>query len=104
MLDGFCAATGHVLFEIAYALDLCWNVNGEIIEDIITAEENTTFNQKNITVSSSTGKIEIEGKLVPSGKKFSKALNFFFGQKQHAVDSWSFYQAKKELRGKYFKK
>ena len=104
MIDGFAAALGHLFYEAAYALDLTWNVNGEIIEDIITAEENTTFNQKNISVSASTGKLQIEGKLVPSGKKFSKVLNFFFGQKQHAIDAWNFTQAKKALKEQYFKK
>jgi hypothetical protein len=98
LVDGFCAAIGHVLFETAYALDLGWNVNGEIIEDIVTAEENTTFSKKNISVSSSIGKLQIDGKLNPAGKKFSKALNFFFGQRQHAIDSWNFYKAKNELR------
>ena len=104
MIDGFAAALGYLLYEAAYALDLTWNVNGEIIEDIITAEENTTFNQKNISVSASTGKLQIEDKLVPSGKKFSKVLNFFFGQKQHAVDAWNYTKAKKDLKEQYFKK
>jgi hypothetical protein len=104
MIDGFAAALGYLFYEAAYALDLTWNVNGEIIEDIITTEENTTFNQKNISVSASTGKLQIEGKLVPSGKKFSKVLNFFFGQKQHAIDAWNFTQAKKALKEQYFKK
>jgi hypothetical protein len=104
MIDGFAAALGYLLYEAAYALDLTWNVNGEIIEDIITTEENTTFNQKNISVSASTGKLQIEDKLVPSGKKFSKVLNFFFGQKQHAIDAWNYTKAKKELKEQYFKK
>lgn len=103
LIDGFCAAIGNFLYEAAYSLDLGWNVNGEILEDIITTEENTTFNQKNISVSASTGKLEIEGKLTKSGKRFSKLLNFFFGQKQHAIDAWNYTKAKKELREKYFK-
>ena len=103
LIDGFCAALGHLLYELAYAMDLCWNVNGEIIEDLITAEENTTFTQKNISVSASTGKLEIDGKLNWSGKIFSKTLNFFFGQKQHAVDAWNYTKARKELKDQYFK-
>jgi hypothetical protein len=101
-IDGFLAAIGHVLHEIAYALDLTWNVNGEIIEDIVTTEENTTFNQKNITVSSSIGRLELDSKLNKSGKKFSKVLNFFFGQKRHAIDSWNYMVAKEKLRNEYF--
>lgn len=104
LIDGFAAAIGHALFELAYSLDMGWNVNGEIIEDIITAKEDTNFNKKNTSVSASTGKLEIEGGLNKAGKIFTKVLNFFFGQKQHAIDAWKFEQAKKELRKQYFKK
>lgn len=103
LIDGFCAAAGHALYELAYALDLGWNVNGEILEDIITAKENTHFSEKNISVSATTGKLEIDGDLNKAGKIFSKALNFFFGQKQHAKDAWMYTKAKKELQGQYFK-
>lgn len=103
LLDGFCAAAGHALYELAYALDMGWNVNGEILEDIITAKENTTFSQKNISVSATTGKLEIDGDLNKAGKIFSKALNFFFGQKQHAKDAWMYTKARKELKEQYFK-
>lgn len=104
LIDGFSAAIGHIFYETAYALDLCWNVNGEIIEDIITQEENTYFNQKNITVSATIGDLELRGKLNKAGKIFTKILNFFFGQKQHAIDSWYYTKAKKELKEKYFEK
>lgn len=103
LVDGFCAAAGHALYEIAYALDMGWNVNGEILEDIITAKENTHFSEKNISVSATTGKLEIDGDLNKAGKIFSKVLNFFFGQKQHAKDAWLYTKAKKELQGQYFK-
>ena len=103
LIDGFCAAAGHALYELAYALDLGWNVNGEILEDIITAKENTHFSEKNISVSATTGKLEIDGDLNKAGKIFSKALNFFFGQKQHAKDAWLYTKAKKELQEQYFK-
>lgn len=103
LIDGFCAAAGHALYELAYALDLGWNVNGEILEDIITAKEDTTFSQKNISVSATTGKLEIDGDLNKVGKIFSKVLNFFFGQKQHAKDAWMYTKARKELKDQYFK-
>ena len=35
--DGYCAALGHLFYQGAYAQDLIWNVNGEMIEDAITA-------------------------------------------------------------------
>lgn len=103
LVDGFCAALGHLLYEFAYSMDLCWNVNGEIIEDLITSEENTTFTDKNISVSASTGKLEVDGKLNKFGRGFSKVLNFFFGQKQHAIDAWYYTKARKELKENYFK-
>lgn len=104
LIDGFAAAVGHALYEIAYALDLGWNVNGEIIEDIITTEENTHFTEKNVSVSATTGDLEIQGKLNKNGLRFTKLLNFFFNQKQHAIDSWNFLQAKNKLKEEYFQK
>ena len=80
-----------------------WNVNGEILEDIITSEENTYFSKKNISVSATVGDLEIRNKLNKVGKIFSKLLNFFFKQKQHAVDAWYYTKDKKELKDKYFK-
>lgn len=104
LVDGFAAALGHLLYQAGYALDLTWNVNGEIIEDIITAKEDTHFSEKNITVSATTGKLEIDGDLNKAGKIFSSTLSLFFGQKQHAKDAWLFTKARKELEEQYFKK
>lgn len=104
MFDGACVVAGHILYEIAYALDMGWNVNGEILEDMLTAEEKTTFTQRDLSVSASVGKLEIDGKLNKFGRGFSKTLNFFFGQKQHAIDAWYYTKAKKELKEKYFEK
>ena len=104
MIDGACVVAGHILYEIAYALDMGWNVNGEILEDMLTAEEKTTFTQRDLSVSASVGKLEIDGKLNKFGRGFSKALNFFFGQKQHAIDAWNYTKARKELKEKYFEK
>lgn len=104
LVDGFAAAIANGIYEMAYMLDLMWNVNGEILEDMVTTEENTTFTDKDISVSASIGKLQSEGKLNKFGLKFSKLLNFFFGQKQHALDAWSYTQAKKKLKGQYFKK
>lgn len=104
LTDGIAFSIGHIFYEIAYALDLSWNVNGEILEDFMTTEENTTFTDRDISVSASVGKLEIEGKLNKFGLWFSKLLNISFNQKQHAIDAWNYTKAKKELREKYFKK
>lgn len=102
LVDGLCLVVGHIFYEIAYALDMGWNVNGEIIEDMVTAKENTTFTERDLSVSASIGKLQIDGDLNKFGKGFSKTLNFFFGQKQHAIDAWNYTKAKKELKEKYF--
>lgn len=104
LIDGFAAAIGNFLYETAYSLDLAWNVNGEILEDMMTAEEDTTFTDRELSVSASVGKLEIDGDLNKFGKKFSKLLNFFFAQKHHAIDAWHYTVAKKDLRKGFFKK
>jgi hypothetical protein len=102
ILDGYCACIGHVLFETGVALDMAWNVNGEILEDMVTSEENTSFSNKNITVSASVGKLESSGHLNRSGEIFSKLLNIIFGQKNHAIASWLYHQYKTELKEELF--
>jgi hypothetical protein len=103
IIDGMFAALGHFIKGLAYALDLGWNViGGEMIEDLMTSKEDTEFTKKNVTVSATTGKLEIDGDLNKGGRTFSKVLNFAFWQKQHAKDSWLFLQAREELRKKYF--
>lgn len=104
LIDGFAAAIGHCIYEIAYSLDLAWNVNGEILEDLVTTQEKTTFSEKNVSVSASVGKLEIEGKLNKFGRIFSKLLNFAFGQKQHAIDAWNYLQARLKLKSEFFEK
>lgn len=103
-IDGLLAAVGYALYYIAEALDIGWNVNGEIIEDIVTSNEKTTFGEKNITVSATTGKLQYENKLNKSGLILSKILNIVFMQKSHALDAYLYTKARKELKEKYFKK
>ena len=102
-IDGTFAAIGHIAGEIGYGLDLLSNVNGEIYEDVLTTEENTNFGKKNISVSSSTGKLEYEFKIMKGREWFSKMLNWAFRQKQHAIDSYLFDKAKADIRKGYFK-
>lgn len=105
IVDGtFCAFAHIIHWGLAYGLDLLWNVHGELIEDAVTHEDDTTFGEKDISVSASIGKLEIDGKLNKTGRIFSKVLNFVFWQKQHAKDAWLFLQARIELRKKYFEK
>lgn len=102
-INGTFAVVGYALYHLAIALDMLWNVNGELIEDAVTKREVTEYGKELITVSSSTGREEKENALKPFGKKFSKFLNFAFGQKQHCLDSWHFHVYQKQLKSKYFK-
>ena len=81
-----------------------WNViGGEMIEDgVAYNKENTEFRKKNVTVSASTGKLEIDGDLKERGKKFSVTLNKVFRQKKHAIDSWNYLEASRKLKKGYF--
>jgi hypothetical protein len=104
VIDGTLAAVGHILYSIGIGLDMSWNVQGEFLEDTITAKEDTTFGDKSVTVSASVGKLEMDHDLNKWGRMSTRILNVVFWQKRHAIDSWLFEKAKKELRGKYFDK
>ena len=103
ILDGAFCAFGYMIFHFCIGLDMLWNVFGEIFEDIITAKEDTDFGEKNITVSSSTGHLEMDGNLNKAGKIFSRLLSKAFMQKSHALDSWELRNAELKLKSKYFK-
>lgn len=103
-IDGLLAAIGYGLYYAAEALDIGWNVNGEIIEDIITHDENTMFGQKGVTVSATIGKIEYEKKLNRTGRILSTLLNIAFMQKHHALDAYRWTVARNELKKGYFEK
>ena len=86
-IDGTAAALAHMLVEIAIGLDMMWNVNGEVIEDSITAKEDTDFSKAGITVSASVGHLEKDRKLNKAGKWLSRALNKFFNSEDKGEDS-----------------
>jgi len=102
-IDGTFAAIGYIAYHIGVGLDMIWNVNGEFIEDCTTTREDTWFGQKNTTVSTATGKEEVDGKQKFRGEWFNIWLNWLFGQKRHAVDSYELHLKRKELDEIYFK-
>ena len=102
-IDGTFAAVGYMLHHIAVGFDMLWNVNGELIEDLTTTTEHTMFGEKNVTVSTATGEQEAANLQKPLGKKFNGWLNWLFGQKRHATDSYQMHLKQQELNKKYFK-
>jgi len=102
LIDGYCAAVGHLLLRVAYTLDIGWNVTGEIIEDIVTTDENTYFTTKDITVSASIGNEEVKNKLTPWGKRISKVLNIAFNQKCHAKASYLYLHERQKIEKELF--
>lgn len=102
-VDGTLAAFGYALHHLGVAKDMLWNVNGELIEDLTTNTEDNMFGEKNTTVSTATGKEEVDENQKPLGKKFNIWLNWLFGQKRHAVDSYELHLKRKELDEIYFK-
>lgn len=103
-IDGIFAAIAHIIYSIAYALDLSWNVNGEMLEDFWTHEEETHFSKKNISVSATIGHLEKRGKLNGFGVVFSTWLDFFFNQKRHSEGAWALWKYEQDLKKSYWAK
>lgn len=101
---GLLSAIGHIFGAVAVGYDVIANVlAGEMLEDITTHKEETTFGEP-ITVSASIGEIESRPNmpLVKFGWLLSSLLNVVFNQKRHALDSWLIHLKREELNKKYF--
>ena len=72
----------------AITIDILGNVNGELIERIVTKERDTLFGLHGVTISASLGDLELRNKLNKKGMLLSKMLNFAFNQKQHCIDAY----------------
>ena len=82
--------------QIAYIVDLLGNVLvGELIEDVVTAEEDTWFGNGGISISAALGKLEFENKLNGRGLFFSKVLASF--EADHCVRAYKYYVMRIEL-------
>lgn len=77
--------------QLAIGIDQIGNVmGGELIEDCITAEEDTTFRKSGITISASVGKLEYENKLNKTGWWLTKLLSKVFGN-EHSVRAYKYW-------------
>ena len=100
LIDGTYAYIGDTLKEgFSHRYDELGNVWGEWIEDSTTHVEDTTFGDKQTTISASIGYLEYT-KLYMNNIAIglSKALNWVFRQKRHAIGSWERKLELKELK------
>ncbi len=90
VIDGTYAFLGDVMAQgFSYRYDELGNVWGEWLEDAITMQEQTSFGEKRTTISASVGFLEYyKIFMFKRGHNLSKALNWAFRQKRHAIGSW----------------
>lgn len=72
----------------AITIDILGNVNGELIERIVTKEKNTFFGRRGITISASLGYLEVNNKLNKKGLWLSKVLDIAFNEKNHCIEAY----------------
>lgn len=101
-IDGTYATIGDILYlGFAERYDELGNVWGEWLEDSVGMEEDTSFGDKQTTVSASIGWYEYNNIFMfKRGHKLSKVLNWAFRQNRHAIGSWEKKLALKELEDK----
>lgn len=80
----------------AIAIDLFGNVaGGELVEDCVTAREDTLFGYGKVTMSAGIGELEIEDELNPRGLFLTNLLSKALG-KNHSVEAYEKYINEKE--------
>lgn len=72
----------------AITIDILGNVNGELLERLVTKEKNTLFGKRGVTISASLGELEYIGKLNKRGLFLSKLLDLCFNQKHHCLSAY----------------
>jgi hypothetical protein len=83
-------------FYFGYLVDLLGNaVVGELIEDIVTHEEDTLFGRGDITISAALGHLKRDEKLNKTGLWLCKVLDFFdINHKDHCLNAIELYEFK----------
>ena len=86
----------YFLMKSAIAIDLFGNVaGGELVEDCVTAKEDTLFGKGSVTMSAGVGELEIEDELNPRGLFLTNLLSKALG-KNHSVEAYEKYINEKE--------
>jgi hypothetical protein len=90
-----------VPYYFAYIVDILGNVLiGELIEDIVTAEEETLFGKADVTISAALGDIKKRGKFLDNGigEKLCDILSKLdFKHEDHCLAAIELYEFKKSL-------
>ncbi len=77
VLYQFWTVIKYIFLAVGYVIDLFGNVLlGELIEDIVTAEENTLFGIGDITISAALGDLKRKEKLNGRGMLLCNVLSF----------------------------
>jgi len=102
IIDGTYAFLGDVMYHgFSERYDELGNVWGEWLEDVVAKREETSFGDKQTTISASIGFLEYyKIFMFKRGHDLSKTLNWAFRQKRHAIGSWERKLALKELKDK----
>lgn len=75
----------YIAKHIAIGIDLLGNVMaGELLEDIVTSNEDTFYGHSEYTISAATGKLEQDKALNKTGLFFTSILSKVF-EKNHAI-------------------
>lgn len=90
----------YIFLTIGYIIDLYGNVIlGELIEDLITAEENTLFGKGDVTISAALGDLKRRGKLNKAGLYFCNLLSWLDPKHEdHCISAIELYEFKKKQR------
>jgi hypothetical protein len=90
----------HVFLFIGYVIDLYGNVLlGELIEDLVTAEEITIFGLGDVTISAALGDLKRRGRLNNTGLFICKILSALDPKHEdHCIAAIELYEFKKNQK------
>lgn len=89
-----------VFYYFGYLVDLLGNaIVGELIEDLVTAEEDTMFGRGDVTVSAALGDLKRDNKLNRFGTILCRMLDFFdINHEDHCLSAIELYEFKKNQK------
>lgn len=90
----------YVFITVGYIIDLIANVLlGELIEDLVTSEEETLFGKGKVTISAALGELKRKNKLNATGRYICRVLNFLDPvHKDHCIAAINMYECKQSQK------